>query len=168
MTPFLKVTGFAGSDGAFSHVSIRPAAVEGEVLVVGGCQTHAVEVSCTGSVTAEFLLPLRALQQALRRLPGQHATVVLGEDGLATLRLYEESATLAVSMPLADGPGIRLPDVDAEDNTGIAMSGRVLANASTRLKGFGALRVEPFATGWILRGRCGDLTARALIAGVRA
>lgn len=159
---------FAGFDEGFDHVAIRPAG-DGQVVVTGGSNVMAAEVVCEGQATAEVALPIRPLRVALRRLPARHASVVLAaEQRLATLRLYSEDSTLAVSMPLGAESGVRLPAIEPGAQVSqLAISGAVLAAASARLAGFGVVSVETIPNGWLLSGESDGLRLRALVAGVR-
>lgn len=158
---------FAGFDEGFDHVAIRPAG-DGQVVVTGGSNVMACELVCAGQATAEIALPVRPLRVALRRLPAEHASVVLSEQRLATLRLYSEDSTLAVSMPLAAESGVRLPAIEPGAQVSqLAISGSVLAAASARLAAFGVVSVETIPNGWLLSGESDGLRLRALVAGVR-
>ena len=147
-------------------VSIHPGS-DGQVLVTGAQGSRGVEVCCDGQCTAEVTLPAAAVRAALNRLrDAEHASIVGGDDGLLTLRLYEPSSTLAMSMP-SGGSGVRLPEAVASDQIGaLAIDAGVLARAMAPLRGFGTLRIETFSQGWQLSGAAGDLTVRALVCGV--
>lgn len=159
---------FAGAELGLDHVSVRPSDNDGEVIVTGCSGLMCAEVRCDGQATAELLLPIRPLRVALRRLPAEHASVVAGDEGMATVRLYAEDSTLAVSMPLAGQEGVRLPAVQpGEQVTQLAISGAVLAQASARLTSFGVLAVKTIGHGWMLSGEADGLRVRALVAGVQ-
>jgi hypothetical protein len=112
-------------------------------------------------------LPAAAVRAALNRLrDAEHASIVGGDDGLLTLRLYEPSSTLAMSMP-SGGSGVRLPEAVAGDQIGpLAIDAGVLHRAMAPLRGFGTLQVTTFSQGWQLSGAAGDLSVRALVCGV--
>ncbi|MFM7674788.1 MAG: hypothetical protein ACKO5F_04210 [Synechococcus sp.] len=163
------VAPFAGSDDGLDHVSIVPGDDDGQVVVTAASGTIGAEIVCEGQATAAIMLPVRALRMALCRLKAEHASVVLSDDHLATLRLYEQSATLAVSMPLADAERpVRLPVFPAgEQVADLRLNGAVLAKASAKLAAFGVLTVRTFELGWLLSGEADGLQLRCVIAGVR-
>lgn len=158
---------FAGAEPGLDHVSIRQSDTDGEVIVTGCSGLMCAEVRCDGQATAELLLPIRPLRVALRRLPAEHASVVAGDAGMQTLRLYCPDSTLAMQMPLAGQEGVRLPVVEPGDQVAqLAISGAVLAQASARLTSFGVLNVETIGHGWLLSGEADGLRVRALLAGI--
>lgn len=165
--PLRIAAAFACNVAGLDHVSVRPADDEGQVIVTGCSGTQCAEIACEGMATAELLLPVGALLVALRRLPAEHCSVVAGDDGLATLRLYCSDSTLAVSMPMCRDRGVRMPAVEPGEQIGkLAVDARVLAQASAKLREFGVLRVETIAQGWQFSGEASGMTMRCLIAGV--
>lgn len=159
---------FAGQRPGVDHISIRPGHDDGEVVVVGCAPTQCAEVRCTGLATAEVLLPVGAVRLALQRLPAEHASVVIGDDRLATLRLYCTDSTLAVAMPTASGPGVRMPDLAlGEQIAELAIDAGVLASVAAKLRLFGVVAVATVGLGWALSGEAEGLRVRALVAGVR-
>lgn len=104
---------------------------------------------------------------ALRRLPAEHASVVAGDAGTATLRLYCSDSTLAVNMPLCGDRGVRMPAIEPGEQIGkLAVDAKVLAHASAKLRPFGVLAVATIGQGWQFTGEANGMRVTALIAGV--
>lgn len=151
------------------YVSIRPGD-DGYVVVTGASIAMAAEVTAVGQATTEVLLPGRPLLTALRRLSNaEHASIVIAEDGLmATVRLYEPTATLASQMPVRQPPSFVLPQIDpGPQEPLLLLSGHVLSAAAAQLKQFGELEVRMLPSGWLLTCSDEEVSVRCMILGIR-
>lgn len=161
-------SGFATASGnLLDCVQLSPGLEEGQVTVFAASPTRVVQITADGTCTRRLALPVKALQAALRRdRDAEHATIVEGETGLLSVRLFSEACTVATAMPEGDGAPLTFPEVtpgpcEVTFNPGLL---RTMLNHLQPLRG---ITIEPFATGLMLQGVCEGMSATALLAGIR-